>query len=243
MIKRYSVLVFGVLLPLLLLSACKTNLYTGLSEQDANEMIAVLIRHNLDSSKSSGDKGTWDIMVEESQLAQAVEVLKSTGYPRDSYKSIGDVFGSSGLVSSPMEERIRFIYALSQELANTLSRIDGVIDARVHIVLPENDPLAQTIEPSSASVFIKHSQESNVDEVIPQIKHLVLNSIEGLTYNNVTVVLFPSEDLAPGPNPTHVSTTPYEVVIVCLAALLLACLGVLVYLLRGKLHLHARKGA
>jgi len=48
------------------------------------------------------------------------------------------------------------IYALSEELSRTVSEIDGVISARVHVVLPENDPLRRDLVPSSASVFIRH---------------------------------------------------------------------------------------
>ena len=69
--------------------------------------------------------------------SRAVELLKSQGYPRDKFAKIGEVFQKSGLVSSPTEERIRYMYALSQEIAETLTRIDGVMNARVHIVIPD----------------------------------------------------------------------------------------------------------
>jgi type III secretion protein J len=64
------------------------------------------------------------------------------------------------------------------------------VDARVHIVLPENDPLSEYFQPSSASVFIKHRQETDIQHFIHPIKQLVVNSIEGLTYEKVSIVPF-----------------------------------------------------
>ena len=46
------------------------------------------------------------------------------------------------------------MHALAQDLSATISRIDGVVVARVHIVLPDNNPFAEKVKPSSAAVFI-----------------------------------------------------------------------------------------
>ena len=83
------------------------------------------------------------------------------------------------------------IYALSQELARTVSDIDGVFSARVHLVLPENDPLRQQLIPSSASVFIRHASTAPLSELVPQVKMLVANGVAGLSYDKVSVVLVP----------------------------------------------------
>jgi type III secretory pathway lipoprotein EscJ len=96
------------------------------------------------------------------------------------------------LISSPLEERIRFIYGLSQDVQETLSRIDGVITARVHIVLPENDPFAKEVRPSSASVFIKYLPDSHLEDIKSEIKLIVEKSIEGLSYDKVSVVMLPA---------------------------------------------------
>lgn len=83
------------------------------------------------------------------------------------------------------------IYGLSQGLSETISDIDGVLSARVHIVLPENDPLRQNLVPSSASVFIRHKAAAPMADLIPQVKMLVANGVAGLAYDNVSVVLVP----------------------------------------------------
>jgi len=178
----------------LLLASCKVELYSNLDESEANEMIALLLRNGVECDKQPGQEQMWVLRVDESSTATALEVLRGSGYPKQAFTSMGDIFKREGLVSSPLEERIRFVYALSQELSKTISQIDGVLTARVHIVLPDNNPFRQNATPSAASVFIKHRPDSNVSASIPQVKSLVINSIEGLSYSNVTVVLFESQD-------------------------------------------------
>jgi type III secretion protein J len=179
----------------LLLGACSAGqepLYVDLDEEQANEMLAVLVRAGVDATKSRADKH-WAIEVGRSELPRAMTVLKAEGYPRDSYDSLGNVFRKEGFVLTPLEERARLLYALSQELSRTLSAIDGVIVARVHLAIPERSPLSEVTPPSSASVFIKYKPGAQVINKTSQIKALIVNSVEGLPYENVTVTFFVSE--------------------------------------------------
>jgi type III secretion protein J len=183
-----------IIVSCLLLGACgdKESLYADLDEEQANEMLAVLVRAGVDATKSRADKH-WSIEVGRSELPRAMAVLKAEGYPRDSYDSLGNVFRKEGFVSTPLEERARLLYALSQELSRTLSDIDGVIVARVHLAIPERSPLSDMTPPSSASVFIKYKPGAQVVNKTSQIKALIVNSVEGLPYENVTVTFFASE--------------------------------------------------
>ncbi|KWI31341.1 YscJ/HrcJ family type III secretion apparatus lipoprotein [Burkholderia ubonensis] len=192
-----AIRVTGAALTCVVLAACRTSLYENLSEQDANEMIAALFENGIDASKQrSGNGKHWMVLVRESEFAGAVEVLRDRGLPQEKRDDLGNLFRKDGLVSTPTEERVRFLYGLSQELSSTMSAIDGVIVARVQIVLPNNDPLAQEVKPSSASVFIKYNADSSVGKIVPQIKTLVVNSVEGLTYERVSVTAVAAEPAA-----------------------------------------------
>lgn len=181
---------------LLLLAACgRAELYGKLSEAQANEMIAVLQRAGIDADKTDGGDAGWKISTAKDDFGRAVEVLNAQGYPREDFATLGTVFKGGAVVSSPTEERARLIYGLSQELSHTISEIDGVVQARVHLALPENKPLAETQQPSSASVFIKYRPGTDIGSQIGKVKALVVNSVEGLKVENVSVETFPAQPL------------------------------------------------
>ena len=182
----------------LLLAGCgaeQATLYSGLEESQANAVMAALLGENIECTKTPGDEGTWNVMIDGSRFADAANLCDRRGLPRKQYKGVGEVFKKTGMVSSPSEERIRFMDAIAQDLSKTITMIDGVVDARVHVVLPENDPFAKNTVPSSAAVAVRSRWDADLTEVIPQIKSLVKNSIEGLSFEKITVTVF--QDLPP----------------------------------------------
>lgn len=187
---------------LVLLAACgRAELYGKLTEGQANEMIAVLQRAGINAEKNDGGEAGWTLTTAKGDFGRAVELLQSQGYPRQDFATLGTVFKKEGFVSSPTEERARLNWGLSQELSRTLTEIDGVVQARVHLALPEDAPLAEEKAPASASVFIKYRPGTDINAQIGKIKALVVNSIEGLKYENVSV-----ETFAAAPAPVQVGS-------------------------------------
>jgi type III secretion protein J len=168
------------------------ELLRDLSETEANEVMSALIDAGLSAEKLPGKEGTVSLSIEKSQFSRAISLLNAEGLPHEKYAKMGDVFRKEGMISSPLEERARYLWALSQELSATISQIDGVIKARVHVVLPERSNGAEPALPSSAAVFVKHKPGFVYDDVIPQVKRLVSNSIPGLSQEKVTVIVLPS---------------------------------------------------
>ncbi len=180
----------------MLLAACgEQELYAQLSQRQANDMTAVLRSSGIEADKKQRDGGTFAVLVPRESFSPAMDVLRAHGLPREGYDTLGQVFKKEGFGSSPLEDRARLNHALSQEMANTLSSIDGVITARVHLSLPERDPLADKPLPSSASVFIKHRAGVDLNARVGNIKSLVVNALPSLSYENVTVALFQAEPL------------------------------------------------
>jgi type III secretion protein J len=179
------------------LAGCKVPLYSNLQEQEANEIVAALSAQGIDAAKNKLEGANWQVEVDEGRLGQALEVLRAQGLPGERYATMGEVFQKQGLVSTPSEERMRYIYAVSQELSQTLRNVDGVVAARVHVVIPANDPLSEKIRPSSAAVFIKHRPDVDLRLLAPAVKDMVAHSIEGLSHDQVSLSLFEARGLAP----------------------------------------------
>jgi len=185
-------------LAVMLLCACRSELHARLTERDANQILSALYSAGIPASKRTRDEKTWSVDVDEKDLQRALYVVREQGLPRESFSNTGELFKKEGLISTPSEERIRYIYAVSQELSNTLSQIDGVVSARVHPVIPANDPLVNHARPSSASVFIKHRRDADLTALAPAIRNLVMRGIEGLTYENIALTFVSAEETDTG---------------------------------------------
>lgn len=182
-----------------LLPGCsgRVELVAAVAEAEANEALAALLAAGVQAEKVPAKDGLVGLHVAQGQVAQAVDVLKARGLPRERHAGMGEVFRKEGLISSPLEERARYVFALSQELSGTLSRLDGVIVARVHVVLPERVAPGEPVQPSSASVFLKVQSPFDEELLVPRVKRLVMTSIPGLTdeagARKLSVVLVPTK--------------------------------------------------
>lgn len=190
--KKVRCLVFAAAVSLFLAGCGREVLYTNLSESEANEMLALLMTREISAEKVPGKENTFSVAVSREDFAPAVDLLKWYGLPKEKFTGVGKMFAKTGIVSSPSEERVRFMYALSEDISETLSKIDGVITARVNLVLPQNNAMTDSTTPSSASVFLKFRPGMVPPDLIPQIKTLVANSVEGLSIDRVSVAMLQS---------------------------------------------------
>ena len=115
-------MLFLLLSLLLLLSGCKVEMYSGLSEDQANQMLSTLLRRGIEAEKQAAGKNGYTLLVDDDQLVRALQVLKENSLPREAFKNLGEVFAGDGMISSTSEVQARMSYALSQELADILSR-------------------------------------------------------------------------------------------------------------------------
>ena len=153
-------------------------------------MLALLLDHGIQSAKRPLKDGLVRLDVESARIPAAVALLSRHGYPKQTFSVFGDLFSSDRLISTPYEDHARFTYGLSQELASTFSGVDGVMTARVHLVMPsaDDDPVG-----ASATVFIKHNPDYRMSDHVAKFKTVVSSAVEALSYDDVNVALFPAE--------------------------------------------------
>ena len=163
-------------------------------------MLSLLLRHGIPAEKIGGKNG-YTLSVDEKRIVQALEVLKENSLPREDFQNLGKVFSAEGMISSATEEQARLAFAISQELADTFSRIDGVLTARVHVVLSQTDLSTGNITPPSAAVFLRHTPESQATRLIPHIRELTANAVPALMQDKVSVMLVPVRETVSVPMP------------------------------------------
>ena len=194
--------IIALFLILVSLTSCESRriIVNGLDEKDANEILVFLSNKGVDAKKiqavaASGGASKavlWNISVEESQANEAMALLNQVGLPRRSSQSLLSLFNNVGLVPTGMQDKIRFQEGLAEQIASTIRKIDGVLDAEVRISFPEEDPLNPNAPKQNitASVFVKHNGvlDDPNSHLQTRIRKLVASSVNGLNYDNVTVV-------------------------------------------------------
>lgn len=196
---RCLVLIFACLI----FAGCKTQLYSGLAEKEANAVMAALLDASVGAEKRSGAEGTYAVFVEEADFARAMGILDSLALPGRRYDDLGTVFGKMAMFSTPTEEKARYLYAVQEELAQTIAAIDGVLVARVHLVLPDQDALGRESQKPSAAVFVKHVDDARHDAAAYQrdIRRLVAAAVPNMDEEKIVVTFSPAatRDIAPRP--------------------------------------------
>ncbi|HGJ5884132.1 type III secretion system inner membrane ring lipoprotein SctJ [Arsenophonus sp.] len=184
------------LLLVLFLTGCKVELYRNLPQDEANQMVALLMLNHIDvNSEIDSKTGKVTLQIEKDKFIDAMEILRQNGYPKTQYVGIEDLFPAGQLVSSPAQEEAKMRYLKEQQLERTLSTMDGVISARVSIAQSNNSEgnIDNSTPEKSVAVYIKYSPEVNMSGVEAQIRNLIKNAISGLQSDKISLFLQPAE--------------------------------------------------
>ncbi|MHC4435819.1 MAG: flagellar basal-body MS-ring/collar protein FliF [Planctomycetota bacterium] len=99
------------------------------------------------------------------------------------------IFDNEKIGISPFVQSVNLKRALQDELARSIQMIDGVNQARVHIVSSEQTLFTSEAGKTTASVVLRLRPGYRLSSLnIASITHLVSGSVEGLTSENVTVI-------------------------------------------------------
>ena len=237
-----------VLCATLLSLGCQTPAQNRLSEPQANEVIVALHEQGIGATKKASDgagaEGQFDVLVTSGDLGRALGVLEAADLPRSVDPGLNDIFGQGGLVPTATEERARYHSAVAGELAESIERIDGVLDARVHLAIPDRRTFVLDEAPPQprGSVLIKYRAGAPpYDEA--QVRALVAGAVEGMLPENISVVGIPGRASTTkqaalaslGPfSVARGSMTPLRLTIGVLLAVTVALAGLLVWSLNRR---------
>lgn len=162
-------------------------LFPGMQESDRQAAIEKLKEGGF-SPKI--DKNTGQVLVDQNDYHEARIFLSSQGIPQ---KPIASGFESlkdeSSMTTSQFMEQAKYMNALEQELAMSVSAISSVESARVHLALPKDSVFIREKKPATASVVVTPfaGMQVNIAQV-QAIVHLVSSSIPNLAPGDVTIV-------------------------------------------------------
>lgn len=196
---RHLLIRICLLCLLCVVAACssQTIIVNSVSEREANELVVLLNSKGIKAVKvpspvstvgGGGGEKMWDITVPPQNITESLAVLNQAGLPRTRGTTLLDLFGKSGLVPSDLQDRIRYQEGLSEQLANTIRKMDGIIDADVQFTMPSTE--STTPETLTASVYVKHRGILDNPNclLMTKIKRLVACAIPGLAQDNVCVI-------------------------------------------------------
>ncbi len=181
-----GLLMFFVFLSMRISTAELKLLYTDLSSTDSGAIAAKLEETDI-AYQISADGSR--ILVPGDQVGRARMLLAEAGLPNGG--SLGyEIFDQqSGFGTTNFVQNINQVRALEGELARTISSLDGIRSARVHIVLPQRELFSREQRVSSASVFLGIRGNVNpAREQIAAIQSLVSSAVPNLSANDVSVI-------------------------------------------------------
>lgn len=161
-------------------------LYSDLTTEDSSSVSAHLQQSGINFTVSPD--GTR-VFVPQNDIGKARMLLAEAGLPNGG--SLGyEIFDKqSGFGTTSFVQNINQVRALQGELAKTISTIEQVQFAKVHIVLPQRELFSRDSRPASASVTLKLKGVARLSaQQIYGIQNLVANAVPGLSAKNVTII-------------------------------------------------------
>ncbi len=152
---------------------------------------AAAIAKKLDEAKVpyTVDKTGTKIMVPADQVGPMRMRMAAQGLP--SGGSVGyELFDKGeGFGATSFMQNINHLRALEGEMARTVQTLNGVQQARVHLVLPKRELFARQQNPATASVFLKLRPGAQLSrENIQAIQQLIAASVPNLDPNRISIV-------------------------------------------------------
>jgi flagellar M-ring protein FliF len=163
-----------------------TVLFSNVSDKESSEIVNALtsagIPYQLDNNSGA-------VTVPAEQVHAARLKLAEQGLPKSSGFGLEIMEGGNSFSTSQFMENARYQHALETELARTISSLQPVQSARVHLAVPKSTVFLGKKQSPGASVLLQlYGGRSVTDAQVSAIVHLVASSIPELEAGKVTVV-------------------------------------------------------
>src|SRR5271163_4188289 len=162
-----------------------TVLYGQLSERESGQVMDALTAAGIEFKLSPSGA----VYVPESKVQEARVRLASQGLPQSDAMGIEMIQKDSAFGSSSMMDSARYQSVLETELARTITKVQGVQSARVHLALPKPSVFLRDARKATASVMLQLYPGRRLDPGrVGAVVHLVASSVPELSASDVTLV-------------------------------------------------------
>ena len=179
------VAIVGLIVYVAIQTPDRTTLFASLSEGEKARVFDALKNNGMDVQI---DPATGELTVPVDDYHNAKLNLASQGIPMQAPT------GSSALNDMPMGtsrsvEALKIKQSLEYELARSITEIDSITNARVHLAIPERSAFARNTQEPSASVFIELASGRTLSSTqVEAIVNLVSSSVPNLGKSKVSIV-------------------------------------------------------
>ncbi|MDX1573440.1 MAG: flagellar basal-body MS-ring/collar protein FliF [Methylophaga sp.] len=161
-------------------------LFSGMQPQESAEVVETLnqmgVNYKLEQSSGA-------IMVPAADLQSLRLKLAAEGLPRSSAQGMEMLNEEQGFGTSQFIEQARYQRAMEQELARSVSELQNVRSARVHLAIPKQSVFVRDRRPPTASVVVNlYAGRSLERGHIDAVTHMVASSVPNMNSSDVTVV-------------------------------------------------------
>lgn len=179
------VAIVGIIIYVALQTPERTTLFSSLSEAEKSRVFEALKNGGTDVRI---DPATGELTVPVGDYHNAKLNLAAQGI------AVPSIDGQSSLDDMPMGtsrsiETLKIKQAMEYDLARSISEIDTVNNARVHLAIPERSAFARNTQEPSASVFVELGVGRSLSsQQVQAIVNLVASSVPNLAKNKVSIV-------------------------------------------------------
>lgn len=161
-------------------------LFSGMEAQESSEVVTVLQQMNVNYKL---DPTTGAVMVPAAKIQELRLRLASEGLPRSAAQGMDMLNQDQGFGTSQFIEQARYQRAMEQELARSISSLQNVRSARVHLAIPKQSVFVRDRRPPTASVVVNLFAGRQLDRgQMSAISHMVASSVPNMNSSDVTIV-------------------------------------------------------
>jgi flagellar M-ring protein FliF len=165
------------------------TLFPEMMESDRSEAYDLLTSSDV-RVRISVQTGNLEVPMD--QYHEARMLLAASGLPRSTNTNT-QVFENfdmeSAMTTSQFMEEARYVAAIENELAKSITRISSIESARVHIAAPRQSSFVRNRTPTKASVVVTPFRGRSITQAqVQSISYLVSSSVPYLAVSDVSVV-------------------------------------------------------